>query len=71
MKKKIMIEGMTCGHCTGRVEKALKEQDAVKSVTVDLEGKNAIIELSSELSDEAITELIDNAGYDVTGIENL
>ena len=24
MKKKISIEGMMCGHCTGRVEKALK-----------------------------------------------
>lgn len=71
MKKKIMIEGMTWGHCSARVEKALGEQKEVKNVTVDLEGKNAIIELIEDLSDEVITELIDDAGYDVMGIENL
>jgi len=71
MKKKIMIEGMTCGHCSGRVEKALKEQEAVKEVAVDLAGKNAIVELSADLSDEAIKEIIEDAGYDVTAIENL
>ncbi len=71
MKKKIMIEGMSCGHCTGRVEKTLKEQEAVKEVTVDLAGKHAIVELSKDLSDETIKELIDDAGYDVISIENL
>jgi len=71
MKKKIMIEGMTCGHCSGRVEKMLKEQAAVKEVNVDLGGKNAVIELSADLSDEVITEIIEDAGYEVTGIENL
>ncbi|MCK9267452.1 MAG: cation transporter [Alkaliphilus sp.] len=29
MKKKISIEGMSCGHCSARVEKILKEQEAV------------------------------------------
>lgn len=71
MKKKILIEGMTCGHCSARVEKILKEQEAVKNVTVDLEGKNALVELSADLSDDAIKEIIDDAGYDVVGIENL
>jgi len=71
MKKKIMIEGMSCGHCSGRVEKMLKEQDAIKDVTVDLAGKNAIVELTANLSDDVIKEIIDDAGYEVTGIENL
>ncbi|MBU5675759.1 heavy-metal-associated domain-containing protein [Alkaliphilus sp. MSJ-5] len=71
MKKKIMIEGMSCGHCSGRVEKALKDQGAVKEVTVDLAGKNAIVELSADISDEAIKEIIEDAGYDVVDIENL
>ncbi|QUH19423.1 heavy-metal-associated domain-containing protein [Alkaliphilus sp. B6464] len=71
MKKKIMIEGMTCGHCSGRVEKALKAQEAVKEVTVDLAGKNAIVELSANISDEAIKEIIEDAGYDVIDIKNL
>ena len=71
MKKKIMIEGKSCGHCSGRVEKTLMAQDAVKEVVVDLAGKNAVVELSEDLSDEAIKELIDDAGYEVTAIENL
>ncbi len=71
MKKKIMIEGMSCGHCSGRVEKALNEQSAVKEVTVNLEGKYAEVELSEDLSEEGIKEIIDEVGYEVTGIENL
>jgi len=71
MKKKIFIEGMSCGHCTGRVEKTLQEQEEVKSVVVDLAGKNAIVELNKDLSDEKIKELIDEAGYDVVKIEEL
>ncbi|HZK58011.1 MAG TPA: cation transporter [Clostridia bacterium] len=71
MKKKILIEGMNCEHCSARVEKALKEQEAVKEVTVDLTGKNATVELSTELSDENIREIVEDAGYDVIGIENL
>lgn len=71
MKKKILIEGMTCGHCSARVEKTLKEQEAVKEVTVDLAGKNAVVELSKDLSDEVIKEIIKDIGYDVVGIESL
>ena len=71
MKKKIYIEGMSCGHCSGRVEKALKEQEEIKDVVVDLEGKNAVIELNQDLADEKITEIIDDIGYDVVKIENL
>ena len=71
MKKKIFIEGMSCGHCSGRVEKALKEQEEIKDVVVDLEGKNAVIELNQDLADDKITEIIDDAGYDVVKIEKL
>ena len=71
MKKKIFIEGMSCGHCSGRVEKALKEQEEINDVVVDLEGKNAVIELNQDLADEKITEIIDDIGYDVVKIENL
>ena len=71
MKKKIFIEGMSCGHCVARVEKAFKEQELVKEVTIDLAGKNAVIELTEELSDERIKEIIDDIGYDVVNIESL
>ena len=37
MTKKIYIEGMSCSHCVGHVEEALKEICGVKEVTVELD----------------------------------
>lgn len=65
--KKIIIEGMSCGHCKARVEKALSELDGITSAVVDLEAKTAIIE--GDASDEVLRETIDDAGYDVISIE--
>ena len=69
MKKTLTIEGMTCGHCKGRVEKALGQLDGVTSVEVNLEAKTATIELTTDLTNELLTETVDDAGYDVVGIE--
>lgn len=68
MEKTIAIEGMMCGHCTARVEKALNELEGV-TATVDLEKKCADVTLSKEVSDEALTKAITDAGYEVTGIK--
>lgn len=65
--KKIIIEGMSCGHCKARVEKALSELDGITSAVVDLEAKTATIE--GETSDEVLRETIDDVGYDVISIE--
>lgn len=65
--KKITIEGMSCGHCKARVEKALSELDGISSAVVDLESKTATIE--GDASDEVLRETIDDAGYDVISIE--
>ncbi len=69
MKKKIGIEGMTCGHCTGRVNKALSEMDGVSEVAVNLDEKNALVTLEKEISDEQLKKEIEGTGYQVTGIE--
>lgn len=71
MKKRINIEGMSCGHCVKHVEEALKEVAGVASVSVSLEGKYAAVELISDVDDSVLKEAIEEAGYDVTGIENL
>lgn len=52
MTKKLLIEGMTCGHCVMHVEEALKGIFGVKSVKVDLEGKKAVVELAHLVDDE-------------------
>ncbi len=71
VKKKIMIEGMSCGHCSNHVKNALVELEGVKDVTVDLAGKNALVELTEDVSDEKLKEVIEEAGYDVLGVEVL
>ncbi len=65
MKKLIKIEGMTCGHCSARVEKQLKKIEGVEDAVVDLEAKNAIVTLSTAVDNETISEAVDEAGYDV------
>jgi copper chaperone len=71
MKKKILIEGMSCSHCVRHVEEALKEIDGVNSVEVDLKGKNAVIDLAHEIENEKFKTAIEDVGYEVTGIETL
>lgn len=69
MKKTIYINGMMCMHCVARVEGILKNLPNVTKVTVNLKKKNAIIELSDELSNEVIINAITEAGYEVKKID--
>lgn len=69
MKKKILVEGMSCGHCVNHVKEALEDLGAT-NVEVSLEKKMATAEVGN-VSDESIKAAIEDAGYDVTGIENL
>ena len=67
--KKLKIEGMMCGHCTGRVQKALEALEGVSAVTMSLEEKTALVELNAEVADEALTAAVTDAGYEVKGID--
>lgn len=67
MKKKILIEGMQCGHCTAHVKEALEDLAGVNSVEVSLEGKYAIVE--SDKTDEELKSVIEEEGYEVVKIE--
>lgn len=68
MTKTIQIEGMSCGHCTARVQKALEELEGVTKVTMSLEEKTAAVALSEEISDNVLTDAVTEAGYEVIGI---
>lgn len=69
MKKKISISGMSCEHCVKHVSTALQELSGVTKVEISLAAKSAVIEASADISDEVIKTAIDDAGYEVTGIE--
>ncbi|MFV0466838.1 MAG: heavy metal translocating P-type ATPase [Lachnospiraceae bacterium] len=68
MTKTIQIEGMTCSHCSARVEKALKEVTGVTEASVDLEGKKATVTLTEQLNDDILKKAVTDAGYDVIEI---
>lgn len=63
MVKKVFIEGMSCGHCAARIEKALGKLDGVSTVKVNLPGKFAELDTSKELDDKSVLAAIDSAGY--------
>ena len=67
MKKKILIEGMSCEHCVGHVKNALEGLEGVISVEVSLENKCAIVETTT--GDEVLKDVIEEEGYDVVKIE--
>ena len=67
VKKEMLVEGMSCGHCSARVEKALNAIDGV-TATVDLDKKTAFIELAKEVPDSALKAAVEDAGYEVAEI---
>ena len=68
MVKKVFIEGMSCGHCAARIEKALGQLDGVATVKVNLAGKFAELDTAKELDDKTVLAAIDSAGYQLVKI---
>lgn len=69
MKKTIIVEGMSCGHCTARVQKALESVANVKSVEMSLEQKTAEVTLDGDVPNEVLTAAVTDAGYEVVEIK--
>ncbi len=68
MEKTMIIEGMMCAHCTGRVQKALEEVGGVERVSMSLEEKSATVVLTKETGDSVLKEAVEKAGYEVVEI---
>ena len=67
MKKKILIEGMSCGHCVSHIEEALGRINGVSNIKVNLEENYAIV--YTDVKNELLKEVIEEEGYDVIKIE--
>ena len=67
--KTICIEGMSCGHCSKRVEEALKSVDGVKSVMVSLEEKKAEVILKNDVTNEILKDAVQDIGFEVVDIK--
>ncbi|MGB3815243.1 MAG: heavy metal translocating P-type ATPase [Shinella sp.] len=58
----VMIEGMTCASCVGRVEKALKAVPGVTNAVVNLATEKATVHGTADAA--AVLAAIEHAGYD-------
>lgn len=61
------VKNMTCGHCRGTVEKAIKAADPAAVATIDLASKKATVQTS--LDPAVISDAIKNAGYPVSYVK--
>lgn len=71
MKKELLIQGMTCGHCVMHVGNALKEIDGVEDAIVNLEDKKATVTLKENIDNKILKEAVEDAGYTVTDIRDI
>ena len=69
MEKTIVIEGMMCPHCSGRVQEALEANDAIANAVVSHESGTAVVTLAAEISDEALAQIVVDAGYKVIEVK--
>ncbi len=69
MKKTIKIAGMTCGHCTNSVGKALRAVSGVMNVAVDLDSKSATVETQGSVPDDVLAKAVTDTGFQVVGIQ--
>lgn len=66
MKKTLIIEGMSCAHCSARVENALNAIEGVQA-TVNLKKKIALVE--TELDEAILVKAVEDAGYSVKKVK--
>ena len=67
LEKTLQIKGMSCPHCSMRVEKVLNAIEGVEA-KVDLESNSAQLKLTHDVSDETIKNAVDAIGYEVVDV---
>ncbi|AXE83924.1 cation transporter [Streptomyces sp. Go-475] len=61
------VSGMSCGHCKATLTKVIGALDGVSGVEVDLDTGRVTVTGAAEPDDAAIAEVVDEAGYELTG----
>ncbi|WP_296903613.1 heavy metal translocating P-type ATPase [uncultured Megasphaera sp.] len=67
-KEVVEIEGMMCGHCENRIQKALGSLDGVVSVKADHQQGTAVMVVTKPISPDAIKEKVEGEDYKFIGI---
>ena len=69
MEKTMKIEGMMCGHCESRVQKALEALAEVDSAEVSHEAGTAVVTLKSAVDNAVLKKAVEDAEYKVVDIQ--
>jgi copper chaperone CopZ len=70
MQKKLLIEGMSCGHCVNHLKTALAEDiKGIKVVDINLDKKHAIVEMEDSVNEIELNSVIEELGFELKGIE--
>ncbi|MWN04845.1 copper chaperone [Gilliamella bombicola] len=64
---KLIVDNMSCQHCVKAITKAINDIDPKAKVTVDLI-KHEVDIANSTISQEAVIDAVNNAGYDFVRI---
>ena len=68
MKKTMKVEGMSCNHCTARVEKALNAIEGIQA-EANLEKGEVYVTMKTEVADDVLKNAVSDAGYEVKAIQ--
>ena len=68
MSCKLSIEGMMCPHCEAHVKNALNAVPGVEVLQISHQTNSAEIKRAADVTDEALSEAVKNAGYVLTGV---
>jgi copper chaperone CopZ len=63
MYQEFTVKGMSCNHCKGRVEDALKAVDGVFNVVVNLGSGRVTVECRDEVELDVLITAVEDAGY--------
>jgi len=55
--------GMSCGHCSGMVQKTLEGSEGISNISVDLDGKKAYFETTDNNLIEKAVKKVTETGY--------
>lgn len=70
MNKKLLIEGMSCGHCANHLKTALTEDiEDIEVLEVNLEDKYAIVKMGDSVNYEELKNVIEELGFELKDIQ--
>ena len=69
MTKKMVIEGMMCGHCSARVKKVLEALPQVEEAVVSHEEGIAVVTLTEEVANDILKKTVEDQDYKVISVE--